>query len=92
MLKEVIYKGLRDFESVTTMVKNKYWTHGGSRSGAGRPHKWKHSKTKVVRLPAVFVDRLLVLAHYMDDNEGELPFISPVVFVRHGVPDSPRQD
>jgi hypothetical protein len=65
MLKEAIYKGLRDFESVTT---------------------------KVVRLPAVFVDRLLVLAHYMDDNEGELPFISPVVFVRHGVPDSPRQD
>ena len=45
-----------------------------------------------MRLPAVFVDRLLVLAHYMDDNEGELPFISPVVFVRHGVPDSPRQD
>jgi len=91
MLKEVIYKGLRDFEYVTTMVKNKYWTHGGSRSGAGRPHKWKHSKTKVVRVPAVFVDRLLVLAHYMDDNEGELPFISPVVF-HHGVPDSPRQD
>ena len=43
-------------------------------------------------MPAVFVDRLLVLAHYMDDNEGELPFISPVVFFHHGVPDSPRQD
>jgi hypothetical protein len=62
------------------MVKNKYWTHGGSRSGAGRPHKWKHSKTKVVRLPAVFVDHLLVLAHYMDDNDGELPFI-PQLFL-----------
>jgi hypothetical protein len=91
MLKKVIYKGLRDFEYVTTMVKNKYWTHGGLRPGAGRPHKWKHSKTKVVRVPAVFVDRLLVLAHYMDDNEGELPFISPVVF-HHGVLDSPRQE
>jgi hypothetical protein len=42
-------------------------------------------------VPAVFVDRLLVLAHYMDDNEGELPFISPVVF-HHGVPDLPRQE
>jgi hypothetical protein len=33
-----------------------------------------------VRLPAVFVDRLLVLAHYMDDNDGELPFI-PQLFL-----------
>jgi hypothetical protein len=48
--------------------------HGGARPGAGRLPLWKHRPLKMVRLPLVFVEEILKVAHYMDHNEGRLPF------------------
>jgi hypothetical protein len=48
--------------------------HGGARPGAGRLPLWKHRPLKMVRLPLVFVEEILKVAHYMDQNEGRLPF------------------
>ncbi|WP_293158162.1 MULTISPECIES: hypothetical protein [unclassified Microcoleus] len=47
---------------------------GGLRVGAGRPFKWQKSgKTKSVRIPADYVDRILRVVSYMDQNDGQLP-------------------
>ena len=48
--------------------------HGGARTGAGRPRHWKHRPLKMVRLPVAFVEEILEVAHYMDQNDGRLPF------------------
>jgi hypothetical protein len=48
--------------------------HGGARTGAGRPRGWKHRPLKMVRLPVVFAEQILKVAHYMDQNDGKLPF------------------
>jgi hypothetical protein len=48
--------------------------HGGARPGAGRRWRWKHQPVKMVRLPVAFLDKILELADYMDQNEGRLPF------------------
>jgi hypothetical protein len=48
--------------------------HGGARTGAGRPRRWKHGPLKMVRLPVAFVEEILEVAEYMDQNEGRLPF------------------
>ena len=48
--------------------------HGGARPGAGRLSLWKHRPLKMVRLPLAFVEEILKVAHYMDQNEGRLPF------------------
>jgi hypothetical protein len=48
--------------------------HGGARTGAGRPRRWKHRPLKMVRLPVVFLDEILQVAQYMDQNNGRLPF------------------
>ena len=48
--------------------------HGGARSGAGRPRCWKHGPLKMVRLPLAFVEKILEIAQYMDQNDGRLPF------------------
>jgi len=48
--------------------------HGGVRSGAGRLPLWKHRPLKMVRLPLAFVEEILKVAQYMDQNEGRLPF------------------
>ena len=48
--------------------------HGGARTGAGRPRRWKHRPLKMVRLPVVFLDEILQVAQYMDQNDGRLPF------------------
>jgi hypothetical protein len=48
--------------------------HGGARPGAGRRWRWKHQPVKMVRLPVVFLDKILEVADYMDQNEGRLPF------------------
>jgi hypothetical protein len=47
---------------------------GGARTGAGRPRRWKHRPLKMVRLPVVFVEKILEVARYMDQNDGQLPF------------------
>ncbi len=48
--------------------------HGGARPGAGRRWCWKHQPVKMVRLPVAFLDKILEVAEYMDQNEGRLPF------------------
>jgi hypothetical protein len=48
--------------------------HGGARTGAGRPRRWKHRPLKMVRLPVVFAEQILKVVHYMDQNDGKLPF------------------
>jgi hypothetical protein len=48
--------------------------HGGVRTGAGRPRRWKHRPLKMVRLPVAFVEEILKVAQYMDQNDGRLPF------------------
>jgi hypothetical protein len=48
--------------------------HGGARTGAGRPRCWNHQPLKMVRLPVVFVEEILEVAQYMDQNDGRLPF------------------
>jgi hypothetical protein len=53
--------------------------HGGARAGAGRPRRWKHEPTKIVRLPVAFADEILEVAQYMDQNEGRLPSFTPPV-------------
>jgi hypothetical protein len=52
---------------------------GGARPGAGGGCRWKHGRTKLVRLPVALVDKILEVARYMDQNEGKLPSSAPPV-------------
>jgi hypothetical protein len=53
---------------------------GGARPGAGGGCRWKHGRTKLVRLPVALVDKIMEVARYMDQNEGRLPsFALPVI-------------
>ena len=59
-----------------TMKKSKAKSkmgHGGARPGAGRLPLWKHRPLKMVRLPLAFVEEILKVAHYMDQNDGRVP-------------------
>ena len=44
---------------------------GGKREGAGRKARWSQPETKVIRVPSVFSDRLLEIAHWLDSG-GEV--------------------
>jgi hypothetical protein len=52
---------------------------GGARPGAGGGGRWKHGRTKLVRLPVALLDEILEVARYMDENEGRLPSSAPPV-------------
>ncbi len=52
---------------------------GGARSGAGGGCRWKHGRTKLVRLPVALLDQIMEVARYMDQNEGQLPPSAPPV-------------
>lgn len=52
---------------------------GGARPGAGGGCRWKHGRTKLVRLPVALLDEILEVARYMDQNEGQLPPSAPPV-------------
>jgi hypothetical protein len=52
---------------------------GGARPGAGGGCRWKHGRTKLVRLPVALLDEILEVARYMDQNEGQLPPSAPAV-------------
>jgi hypothetical protein len=52
---------------------------GGARPGAGGGGRWKHGRTKLVRLPVALLDEILEVARYMDQNEGKLPLSAPPV-------------
>jgi hypothetical protein len=55
--------------------------HGGARPGAGGGCRWKHGRTKLVRLPVALVDKILEVARDMDQNEGRLPSSASVVMI-----------
>lgn len=42
---------------------------GGKREGAGRRSPWRHPKTVLIRVPEVFVDRVLAFARELDCQE-----------------------
>ena len=74
------------------MKKNKTG-HGGARPGAGGGSRWKHGRTKLVRLPVALVDKILEVARYMDQNEGRLPLPdSVVVFPDYLAPSSSHDE
>jgi hypothetical protein len=52
---------------------------GGARPGAGGGGRWKHGRTKLVRLPVALLDEIMEVARYMDQNEGRLPSLAPPV-------------
>jgi hypothetical protein len=58
--------------------------HGGARPGAGRRWRWKHQPVKMVRLPVAFLEKILEVADYMDQHDGQLPFAEvPVITSGH---------
>lgn len=44
-------------------------TRGGKREGAGRRSAWNYPKTTLIRVPEVFVDRVLAFARELDNSE-----------------------
>lgn len=43
---------------------------GGYRDNAGRKSSWKHSATQTIRVPKVFAQQLVKLAHKLDNGEA----------------------
>lgn len=41
---------------------------GGVRSNSGAKGKWKHGKTKLIRVPEELADKILKYAHKLDEN------------------------
>ena len=52
---------------------------GGYREGAGSKPKWKHGKTKVIRVPEVLADRVLEYARQLDQGKLEQQEIKKIV-------------
>lgn len=44
-------------------------SRGGYREKAGRKSGWYHPETCTIRVPAIFADRLLEIAHALDSGE-----------------------
>ena len=44
-------------------------TRGGARLNAGAKAKWKHGKTKTIRVPEVLVPQILEYSKKLDDQE-----------------------
>jgi hypothetical protein len=41
---------------------------GGARAGAGGRFKWKHGKTKTIRVPEILAEQILDYAQNLDDE------------------------
>lgn len=50
-------------------------SRGGARSGAGAKSKWKHGKTKTIRVPELLADSVLEYAKTLDSSIS-LEFLS----------------
>ena len=50
-------------------------TRGGYRKGAGRKSAWKNKATTVIRVPEIFAEQLLDIAHKLDSG-ATLEFIT----------------
>jgi O-acetyl-ADP-ribose deacetylase (regulator of RNase III) len=46
-------------------------TRGGCRSGSGAKPKWRHTKTKTIRVPVAIADRVLEIAKMIDQGSEE---------------------
>ena len=44
-------------------------TRGGARLNAGAKAKWKHGKTKTIRVPEALVDQIIDYAKKLDDQQ-----------------------
>ena len=53
---------------------------GGKREGAGAKPKWKHGKTKLIRVPVALADQVLELTEMLDNGYevGRLDIIETV--------------
>jgi hypothetical protein len=52
----------------------KKFKKGGVRAGSGRPYKWPQAgKTRTIRVPSVYVDKILEIISYMYVNDGQVP-------------------
>ena len=43
---------------------------GGYRDNAGRKSRWRHSTTQTIRVPKVFAQELVKIAHHLDNGEA----------------------
>ena len=41
---------------------------GGFRVGAGKKPKWKHGETKTIRVPKELAEKILAIAHQLDED------------------------
>jgi len=55
---------LWDFNMKKSKGKSKFG-RGGARPGAGGVCRWKHGRTKLVRLPVALLDKILEVARYI---------------------------
>lgn len=49
---------------------------GGARKGAGGVSKWRHGKTKTIRVPQDLASQILDIARALDEGESFLPLHS----------------
>lgn len=54
-------------------------SRGGKRKGAGRKSSWQHNETGLIRVPQIYAQQLMDIAHKLDEGE-------PLEFATH-----PRQ-
>lgn len=45
-------------------------SRGGYRDNAGRKSSWQHSATQTIRVPKVFAQQLVKIAHQLDNGEA----------------------
>jgi hypothetical protein len=48
---------------------------GGYRKGSGRKSPWKSGDTRTIRVPEILADRLLEIAHWLDEG-GNIEFVT----------------
>ena len=48
---------------------------GGYRKGSGRKSPWKSGETRTIRVPEALADRLLEIAHWLDEG-GNIEFVT----------------
>ena len=56
---------------------------GGKRSGGGRPSSWRNSPTSTIRVPTIFSESLLEIAHKLDQGLKETLVINPETLKAH---------
>lgn len=60
-------------------------TRGGARLNAGAKAKWKHGKTKTIRVPEALADQVINYAKKLDDQQVPVFFESSKVLNLSGI-------